>query len=80
MKTLNLTQEEVSSLSMFLRITTKYREGEYTACLKLSEETKTDGSPAFPNMASNAEWWAKTDKNIQGILKKLDASAVREEE
>ena len=59
---LELSSEEALKLEMYLRLTTKYREGEATAYESLFEEMKASESPdekALTNLKNNAEYWKK---------------------
>jgi hypothetical protein len=76
MKKITLTDEQASTLSVFLLVTTKFREGEIEACRSLAKEKNEDGSPKLPNMASNAEWWEATHKEIENIIKAVDGGVT----
>lgn len=79
MVTIKLTDKEATTLRAFLLMTTRYRREEADACWRLSEEKNPDGSPKFPKMRSNAQWWEQTDKTIEAIGARLD-TAPREED
>lgn len=48
MKIVTLTDEQASTLEVYLLITTKYRQGEIEACESLSRELDENGSSRFP--------------------------------
>lgn len=76
---LKLTDEEANLLALYINITTDHRQRQEEACRELAKEKKPDGSPKFPKMASNAEWWARTNSTIEGIKERLDATPREEE-
>lgn len=74
MVTIKLNSKEASTLRMFLLLTTKYRREEADACWRLSREKEPDGTPSFPKMRSNAEWWEEADRVLKTIGERLDAA------
>lgn len=72
MANLTLTAEQVSTLDIYLLITEGFRNDELAACKRLAEEKGEDGKPKYPNMKDNAEWWEKTNKEIENIETILD--------
>lgn len=71
-KTITLTYDEVSILSCYIRMTTKYREGEAEAWDRLATETEPDGSPKFPKAKSNAQFWRDMEEQLNIIRGKLE--------
>lgn len=71
-KTVTLTKGQWSTLTTYLLMTTKYREGEAKAWEKLAEEREEDGSIKYKNAASNAQFWRETIEMLEGIRKKID--------
>lgn len=71
-KTITLTYDEVSILSCYILMTTKYREGEAEAWDRLATETEPDGSLKFPNAKSNAKFWRDTEEQLTIIRGKLE--------
>lgn len=71
MKSLLLTEHEEQTLRMFLLMTTNYRRGEQESCASLATETNEDGTPAFPKMANNAQWWQDCIETIDAITEKM---------
>lgn len=74
MKIVRLDDGEAIVLSMFLTMTTRYRQEEAAACRRLSEERDADGTPKFPKMAANAAWWERADKMLEAIRDRVDAA------
>jgi hypothetical protein len=79
-KTITLTADQASTLVVYILTTTNYRKGEIEACSSLAQEKKEDGSPAFPNMKSNAEWWKNTHKELEKIKTLIDNAPITKEE
>lgn len=71
-KTITLTYDEVSILSCYILMTTKYREGEAEAWDRLATETEPDGSPKFPKAKSNAQFWRDMEEQLNIIRGKLE--------
>lgn len=71
-KTITLTYDEVSILSCYILMTTKYREGEAEAWDRLATETEPDGSPKFPKAKSNAQFWRDMEEQLNIIREKLE--------
>ena len=63
-----LTSQQRSTLSVFLLMTTKYREDQEKACRKLSKELDDDGNPIYPNMAANADWWRSAIDTVDEVI------------
>lgn len=72
-KAVTLTNDEWSTLTTYLLISTGYREREREAWEKLSREKKQDGSPRFENAESNAEYWRDMIAALEQIRLKIDA-------
>lgn len=79
MKILTLTDEQASTLEVYLLITTNYRRREVEACERLSREVDENGSSRYPNMKSNAEWWTKTSGTIEEIEKAIGNAEYKRE-
>ena len=77
MVTIKLNSKEASTLRMFLLLTTKYRREEADACWRLSQEKEPDGTPSFPKMRSNAEWWEEADRVLKTIGERSAPAAGR---
>lgn len=71
-KTVTLTNEEWSTLTTYLLITTKHREGEAKVWAELAEEREEDGSVKYKNAASNAQFWRETIEMLEEIRRKID--------
>ena len=80
MKIITLTDEQALTLERYLLISTGFRNGEAKACEELSHELNEDGTPKYPNMKGNAEWWTKTNKIIEEVKKAIDDAEYRKEE
>lgn len=71
-KTITLTYEEISTISCYILMTTKYREGEAEAWDRLATETEPDGSPKFPKAESNARFWREESEKLTAIREKME--------
>lgn len=67
-----LTSEQRSTLSLYILITTKTREGEAEAWEKLAEERNEDGSSKFEHAADNARFWRELDADLREIARILE--------
>lgn len=72
-KTITLTTEEINTITCYIRMTTKHREGEAEAWEKLAAEKSPDGSPKFKHAADNARFWREEEGKLAAIVKKLEA-------
>lgn len=79
-KIITLTDEQASTLEVYLLITTKYRQGEIEASESLSRELDENGSPKYPKMKSNAKWWRKVNGTIEEIKTALKNAEYKKEE
>ena len=70
-KTIALTEAQVAALSMYLLLSTEYREKEEAACKRLGAETGEGGALLYPNLKANGQWWEETNAIIKEILKIL---------
>jgi len=77
-KTITLTDKQASLLATYILITTKYREGEIAACAELAEEKNGDGTPKYPAMSSNADWWRETHTEMERIYKIIEEAPYRQ--
>lgn len=71
-KTIKLTYEEINTITCYILMTTKYREGEAEAWERLATEKKPDGSLKFPNAKRNAQFWRKQQKELTAIISKME--------
>lgn len=71
-KTITMTREQWATLTTYLLMSTKHREGEAKAWAELAEEKAEDGSPKYMNAAGNAEYWRELVTDIEEIRKKID--------
>ena len=71
-RTVTMTNEEWNSLYCYLIGTIRHIEGEQEAWEKLAQEKKEDGSPKFPNAASNAEYYRQIREKLDLWLAKID--------
>lgn len=67
-----LSRDTWSELTMYLLMTTKYREGELEAWKKLATAVDADGKPEYPNAESNARFWEDMLVKIDGVIKAID--------
>lgn len=72
MKTITLADEQARLLKLYLFLTTNDRKNEFETCQRLAQEKYENGSPRFPNMAGNADWWKKAIAEIDEIQKVID--------
>jgi len=79
MRTITLTDEQATLLTMYILISTKYREREIKACGELGQEKTADGNPMFPNRAADAEWWIRLHHEIERIRRIIDKAPYVEE-
>jgi hypothetical protein len=77
-KTITLTAKQASLLATYILITTKYREDQIAACAKLAEEKNGDGTPRYPAMSSNADWWRETHTEMERIYQIIHEFPVSE--
>jgi hypothetical protein len=71
-RTVTLTNDEWSTLTTYLLMSTKYRTGERDAWRKLAAEVQPDGTPRFQNAASNAEYWDEAIATLDRIGTAID--------
>jgi len=69
--TIELTLDQSATLSTFLLMTTKYREGELEACRELGKELDENGNIKYPNIVANAKWWEGAISIIEEIQELL---------
>lgn len=70
---LEMSKDEAMLLSMYLSMTTQDRLQEEQDCRERAQEKNPDGSPKFPRMEGNAQWWIRTNKAIGRINDCLSA-------
>jgi hypothetical protein len=78
-KTIHLTGEQANLLVIYITMTTNYRKGEMEACRELGEEKDENGMLRFPNIAANATWWEKANKQLEGIKDIIDNAPCSED-
>lgn len=71
-RSVTLTNGQWNLLTTYLLMTTQHRKGEREAWEKLSEEKEADGTPTFKNAASNAEWYARLEVELEKMRKVID--------
>jgi hypothetical protein len=67
-----LTKEQVNTLTCYILMTTQHRTGEREAWEKLSKEMNEDGTPKFKNAKSNAEYYANLEFKLEEIRNVLN--------
>lgn len=72
LRTVTLTNDQWSTLTCYLLMTTQHRKGEREAWEKLATETNADGSPKFKNAASNAQYYAELEQALEEIRLEID--------
>lgn len=65
---IKITEEQRIMLTMFILMTTKYRQGEIKANIELGNELELE------NLKKNAQWWIDCDKALNEIKEILDSS------
>lgn len=70
-KTVTMTRKQWTTLTIYLLMSTKHREGEAKAWAELAEEKAEDGSPKYKNAAWHAEYWWEIVTDIEEIRKKI---------
>lgn len=71
-RTVTLTNEQWSTLTCYLLMTTQHRKGEREAWEALAKETNADGTPKFKHASSNASYYAELEKKLEVIKKAID--------
>ena len=71
-RSVTLTNDEWSKLTVYILMTTQHRKREIETWERLSTEKKEDGTPKFENAKSNAEFWRETDSVLEQIKRKID--------
>lgn len=76
MKKINveLTQDQINTLVVYILTTTQHRKGEREAWQELAQETNEDGTAKFPNAAGNAEYYENLEIRLEEIKNILDAA------
>ncbi len=68
-----MTNQQWSSLSMYLIMTTQYRNGERKSWSELAKQKDENGQVEFPNAASNTEFWDMMNELIDNVaIKAID--------
>lgn len=66
-KTVTMSADDWNTLSCYILMTTRYREGERAAWETLAGEKDEAGNPKFKNAASNAAYFAELDGKLRRI-------------
>lgn len=72
-RSITLTNGEWSGLSIFLLMTTHFREQERDEWRKLAEERDEFGNAVFRNAESNADFWQSQIDLIAKVQTAIDA-------
>ncbi len=75
-KSITLTNEQWSGLTIYILITTKFREREAEAWEKLAAEKNPDGTPRYQNAAGNAMFWREMTARLEEIRLKIDSGTT----
>lgn len=67
-----LTVSQWNDLTMYINLSTNFRQNELDAWERLSRETNLDGTAAFPNAASNAQFLRNLNESIESIRRGID--------
>lgn len=67
-----LTVSQWNDLTMYINLSTTFRQNELDAWERLSHETKPDGTAAVPNAASNVQFWRNLSESIESIKYAID--------
>lgn len=71
-KTVTLTNGQWCKLSCYLLMTTRHRQQEREAWEAMANDKNADGSPMFPHAASNAQYYAELEKELEEIRKRIE--------
>lgn len=71
-KTVELTKDQLNTIVCYILMTTQHRKSEREAWEKLAQEKNEDGTPAFKNAQSNAEYYAELETKLTTIKEILD--------
>lgn len=69
-----LTNDQISTLAVYLLTTTRSLQDEVETWERLSAETKPDGTPQYKNAAANADYCRTQAAAVESILATLRAS------
>ena len=71
-RAVTLTNEQWNKLTCYILMTTQYRKREREAWEALSKELDDDGTPRFKHAASNAQYYAELDADLEKIKEIID--------
>lgn len=71
-RAVTLTNDQWTTLTCYILMSTQHRKGEREAWEKLAAEKNDDGTPTFKNAASNAEYYAELDAKLDAIRAAID--------
>jgi len=71
-RTVTLTNADWSSLTCYILMTTKHREGELESWRNLAQEKDKDGKVKFSNAENNVTFWEGMIKDINRIRTTID--------
>lgn len=69
-----LTNDQISTLTVYLLTTTRARQDEVETWERLVAETKPDGTPQYKNAATNADYCRAQSTDIESVLAALRAA------
>lgn len=69
-----LTNDQISTLTVYLLTTTRARQDEVETWERLAAETKPDGTPQYKNAAANADYCRAQSTDIESVLSALRAA------
>lgn len=69
---ITLTVSKWNDLTMYINLSTIFRQNELDTWERLSRETNLDGSAAFPNAADNARFLRNLNESIESIKCAID--------
>ena len=72
-RAITLTNHEWSRLSVFLLMTTHYREEERDGWRRLAEERDENGCKVWRNAEKNADFWQEQIDLIRNVQAAIDA-------
>ena len=70
--TIELTEQQVKTLDIYLHMTTNHRKRELESCESMAKELDDNGNVKFPKMADNAKFWKETIEEIKEIQKVIE--------
>jgi hypothetical protein len=71
-RSVTLTNDQWSTLTCYILMSTQHREGERKAWEELAAEKREDGTPRFIHAADNARYYRELEDKLTAIRLKID--------